>query len=74
MALARAAREHGALAASSFGAGFGGSVWALVERAAAEDFATRWHQDAFVADPGTATDGALGRSAGLQARRAGKQA
>jgi galactokinase len=52
MALARAAREQGALAASSFGAGFGGSVWALVERAAAGDFATRWHPGAFVADPG----------------------
>jgi len=52
MALARAARGHGALAASSFGAGFGGSVWALVERDAAEDFAARWHPGAFVADPG----------------------
>jgi galactokinase len=52
MALARAAREHGALAASSFGAGFGGSVWALVDRDAAEDFATRWHTGAFVAQPG----------------------
>jgi galactokinase len=54
MALAQAAREHGALAASSFGAGFGGSVWAVVERPAAEEFAARWHQDAFVADPGPA--------------------
>jgi galactokinase len=52
MALARAAREHGALAASSFGAGFGGSVWALVDRDAADDFATRWHPGAFVAQPG----------------------
>jgi galactokinase len=52
IALARAAREHGALAASSFGAGFGGSVWALVERAAAGEFAARWHPSAFVADPG----------------------
>ncbi len=30
IALARLAREHGALAASAFGAGFGGSVWALM--------------------------------------------
>ena len=27
----RGAREHGAVAASAFGAGFGGSVWALVD-------------------------------------------
>ncbi len=52
MALARSARERGALAASSFGAGFGGSVWALVDRDAADDFAARWHPGAFVADPG----------------------
>ena len=31
--LARSARELGARAASAFGAGFGGSVWALVSRA-----------------------------------------
>jgi galactokinase len=52
IALARAAREHGAFAACSFGAGFGGSVWALADRAAAGDFATRWHPGAFVAQPG----------------------
>jgi len=52
MALARAAREHGALAACSFGAGFGGSVWAVVERRAADDFAAAWYPRAFVADPG----------------------
>jgi galactokinase len=40
--LARLAREHGAFAASSFGAGFGGSVWALVEEADAHGFADRW--------------------------------
>jgi galactokinase len=39
--LARTAREMGAVAASAFGAGFGGSVWALVRRAAAADFAAR---------------------------------
>jgi galactokinase len=42
--LARAAREHGAFAASSFGAGFGGSVWALVDADDAEDFVRRWHR------------------------------
>lgn len=43
-ALQRLARELGAHAASAFGAGFGGSVWALVPAADAEDFATRWLQ------------------------------
>jgi galactokinase len=42
VALAQLARAHGAAAASAFGAGFGGSVWALVPRAAAADFAARW--------------------------------
>src|SRR5690606_27335378 len=36
--LARAARELGAAAASAFGAGFGGSVWALVEESIAPEF------------------------------------
>ncbi len=40
--LARAARELGAVAASAFGAGFGGSVWALVADAATGDFRRRW--------------------------------
>lgn len=42
--LAREARTLGAHAASAFGAGFGGSVWALVNRTAAQDFARRWQQ------------------------------
>jgi len=42
--LAALAREHGAAAASAFGAGFGGSVWALVERSRAEVFLTAWHE------------------------------
>jgi galactokinase len=41
-ALQRLAREHGAVAASAFGAGFGGSVWALVPRDRAPIFARRW--------------------------------
>ena len=53
-ALAGRARECGAFAACSFGAGFGGSVWALVERADAERFVRAWHPDAFIADPGPA--------------------
>ena len=52
VALAASARPLGAFAASSFGAGFGGSVWALVEREAASRFASRWHRDAFLAAPG----------------------
>ena len=38
------AREAGAIGASSFGAGWGGSVYALVPADDAEDFATRWLQ------------------------------
>ncbi len=40
--LARSARELGAVAASAFGAGFGGSVWALVADAEASTFQERW--------------------------------
>ncbi|MBA3639601.1 MAG: galactokinase [Acidobacteriota bacterium] len=40
--LAAVARRLGAIGASAFGAGFGGSVWAVVEREAAPDFAARW--------------------------------
>lgn len=40
--LARSAREFGAHASSAFGAGFGGSVWALVHRNAANDFSQLW--------------------------------
>ena len=52
IALARAARRLGALASSSFGAGFGGSVWALVDRDRADAFSREWHPEAFVAVPG----------------------
>jgi galactokinase len=53
--LARSARELGAAAASAFGAGFGGSVWALVEIADAGSFLARWREAylrAFPADAG----------------------
>ena len=56
--LARSARELGAFATSSFGAGFGGSVWALVESGEAAVFATRWlagYQSAFPARAAAAT-------------------
>lgn len=42
IALARAARTIGAAAASAFGAGFGGSVWALVREQEANDFIQQW--------------------------------
>ena len=42
VALARLARECGAVAASAFGAGFGGSVWALVEEYGAAEFLQGW--------------------------------
>lgn len=40
--LARSARRLGASAASAFGAGFGGSVWALVEQSQAAEFLQKW--------------------------------
>jgi galactokinase len=42
IALAHSARDLGAFAASAFGAGFGGSVWALIERDRAAIFAEQW--------------------------------
>lgn len=43
--LSREARGLGAYAASAFGAGFGGSVWALVPREAAGKFADGWREN-----------------------------
>ncbi len=40
--LVETAREHGAVASSAFGAGFGGSVWALVPSKNSARFLTRW--------------------------------
>ena len=40
--LARCARDLGAVAASAFGAGFGGSVWALTETSEAKQFLRKW--------------------------------
>ena len=42
IALTRLAHANGAFAACSFGAGFGGSVWALVEEHDAAGFSSRW--------------------------------
>jgi galactokinase len=41
-ALAREARSLGAVAASAFGAGFGGAVWAMVRTSEADAFVQRW--------------------------------
>jgi galactokinase len=45
IALARQARDLGAIAASAFGAGFGGSVYALVRAIEAEEFRERWLEE-----------------------------
>jgi galactokinase len=50
--LARAAREHGAIAASAFGAGFGGAVWAMISKNDAERFARAWRESYEAAFPG----------------------
>jgi galactokinase len=42
--LAHSARETGATAASAFGAGFGGSVWAMVDASEADSFLRDWRQ------------------------------
>ena len=52
--LARAARAQGAWAASAFGAGFGGSVWALVDQADAHAFLDRWQNAYRAACPAAA--------------------
>jgi len=54
IALARLAREHGALASSAFGAGFGGSVWALTHFEEAEAFGHAWKVAYTKAHPGPA--------------------
>lgn len=41
-ALVRSARSLGAIAASAFGAGYGGSVWALVQAERADAFLAAW--------------------------------
>jgi galactokinase len=51
IALARSARDLGAVAASAFGGGFGGSVWALVRTDGAEAFRRRWAEKYAAAFP-----------------------
>ena len=45
IALAHRARELGAVAASAFGAGFGGSVYAVVPEEKAAAFMSQWSTD-----------------------------
>lgn len=40
--LVRSAREHGAVAASAFGAGYGGAVWAMVPAAESPEMMEKW--------------------------------
>jgi galactokinase len=58
-ALARLARAQGAFAASGFGAGFGGSVWALVEADGAAAFLDRWQNAYRSAFPGNSEGAAF---------------
>ena len=55
--LARAARDRGAVAASAFGAGFGGAVWAMVRADEADAFVDAWRAAYLAAFPSHA-DGA----------------
>ena len=48
IALVASALEHGAAAASAFGAGWGGSVWALVDERRAAAFAEKWGLSPFI--------------------------
>lgn len=59
IALARSARELGAIAASSFGAGFGGSVWALVHAADATRFTEQWRAEYARTAAAQAVEGSL---------------
>jgi galactokinase len=54
MWLAAHARDYGATAATAYGAGFGGAVWALVTDGGAERVAESW-MAAFAATPGAGT-------------------
>jgi len=57
--LAKSARELGAAAASAFGAGFGGSVWALVHKDHADKFSVDWSDAYHIAFPEQVKDAAF---------------
>ncbi len=52
--LQRYARDLGADASSAFGAGFGGSVWAMIRADDAEKFAARWREKYLRSHPSAA--------------------
>ena len=54
--LARSARECGAVAASAFGAGFGGAVWAMVRADQSDAFLAAWRERYAAAFPERAPD------------------
>jgi galactokinase len=54
IALARSARALGAAASSAFGAGFGGSVWALAPKTDSDAFTKRWAAEYAREFPGAA--------------------
>ena len=56
VALARTARALGAVAASAFGAGFGGSVYALVRASETSDFLRQWAEQYATAFPHRVAD------------------
>lgn len=59
IALVQQARELGAVAASAFGAGFGGSVWALVESRRVDAFRHAWERAYGAAFPESASSAQL---------------
>ena len=52
--LVRTARDRGAIAASAFGAGFGGAVWAMVHDESSNAFVQEWGADYEAAFPNRA--------------------
>ncbi len=50
-ALVRSARDRGAIAASAFGAGFGGAVWAMIRDESSNAFIQQWRADYETAFP-----------------------
>ena len=54
ISLVREGLACGAIAASAFGAGFGGSVWALVQTSEADEFCRKWRAAYGQAAPATA--------------------
>jgi galactokinase len=63
MFLAKRATEIGAAAASAFGAGFGGSVWALVQTENADSFRSSWLTEYAAAYPRNRSRAVFFRSA-----------